>query len=283
MDELTIEGKTYISSKRAAAVTGYAKDYIGQLCREGRVEARLVGRSWYVLESSLRKHRFDEEGTEQPAEEEAVVEAPVESTKPEVVAEVEEAQEVAELPVEEEPIEESIRDEKTNIEAVWEAPTYTSEEVTLMPEVEQPKEITIETQEVEAPIEEVLDTSNNENWKNWFSGTKEEPAETVHMVREAIPMPMSAPEQPASRGTSIPFDIISESKPEKEARPYRMPRRGSTASRNLVLKAVLIAVIVLFLSLAAIGAGFADRGNSNSLANWPIINFLGGTSYINSK
>lgn len=64
MDEILIEEKKYVSSKRAAKITGYAKDYIGQLCREGRVPARLVGRSWYVLESAIQDHRFGE-----PAEE----------------------------------------------------------------------------------------------------------------------------------------------------------------------------------------------------------------------
>lgn len=58
MDEIIIEEKRYISSKQAAKMTGYAKDYIGQLCREGRVPARLVGRSWYVLESAIQDHRF---------------------------------------------------------------------------------------------------------------------------------------------------------------------------------------------------------------------------------
>lgn len=58
MDELTLQGKTYVSSKRAAEITGYVKDYVGQLCREGLVEAKMVGRSWYVLESSIREHRF---------------------------------------------------------------------------------------------------------------------------------------------------------------------------------------------------------------------------------
>lgn len=58
MDEILIEEKKYISSKQAAKITGYAKDYIGQLCREGRVPARLVGRSWYVLESAIQDHRF---------------------------------------------------------------------------------------------------------------------------------------------------------------------------------------------------------------------------------
>lgn len=63
MDEILIEEKKYVSSKRAAKVTGYAKDYIGQLCREGRVPARLVGRSWYVLESAIYDHRFGDQKT----------------------------------------------------------------------------------------------------------------------------------------------------------------------------------------------------------------------------
>jgi len=58
MDEITIEDKKYVSSKRAAKMTGYAKDYIGQLCREGRVPARFIGRSWYVLEAAIQDHRF---------------------------------------------------------------------------------------------------------------------------------------------------------------------------------------------------------------------------------
>ena len=60
MDELVIGEKKYVSSKAAAKATGYAKDYVGQLCREGRVPARLVGRSWYVLESAIHDHRFGE-------------------------------------------------------------------------------------------------------------------------------------------------------------------------------------------------------------------------------
>ncbi|MBU6321399.1 MAG: hypothetical protein KGI78_03630 [Patescibacteria group bacterium] len=58
MEEITLDDKKYVSSKRAAQITGYAKDYIGQLCREGYVEGRRVGRSWYVLESAIKDHRF---------------------------------------------------------------------------------------------------------------------------------------------------------------------------------------------------------------------------------
>ena len=83
MDEILIEDKKYISSKRAAKVTGYAKDYIGQLCREGRVPARLVGRSWYVLETALQDHRFGNQEIELPVPESPKYEAsPVEILPP---------------------------------------------------------------------------------------------------------------------------------------------------------------------------------------------------------
>jgi hypothetical protein len=68
MDEITLEGKKYFSSKKAAEVTGYSKDYVGQLCREGRVKARLVGRNWYVLEKSIQEHRFGKEETSAKSE-----------------------------------------------------------------------------------------------------------------------------------------------------------------------------------------------------------------------
>jgi hypothetical protein len=47
-DEMVIEGKTYISSKRAAQVSGYAQDYIGQLARGGAIDAQRVGGLWFV-------------------------------------------------------------------------------------------------------------------------------------------------------------------------------------------------------------------------------------------
>ena len=83
MDEILIEEKRYISSKRAAKITGYAKDYIGQLCREGRVPARLVGRSWYVLETAIQDHRFGNQEVELPVPESPKYEAsPVEILPP---------------------------------------------------------------------------------------------------------------------------------------------------------------------------------------------------------
>lgn len=56
MDELNLKGKKYISSKRAHEITGYTKDYVGQLARGGKIPAERVGRAWYIDEDALRAH-----------------------------------------------------------------------------------------------------------------------------------------------------------------------------------------------------------------------------------
>ena len=56
-DEVHIGDQTYISSKRAAQISGYAQDYIGQLCRSGLIEAQRIGGLWYVVLDSLYKHK----------------------------------------------------------------------------------------------------------------------------------------------------------------------------------------------------------------------------------
>ena len=50
---LDINGKRYISSRRGAEITGYTMDYIGQLCRSGKLESKMVGNVRFVSERSL--------------------------------------------------------------------------------------------------------------------------------------------------------------------------------------------------------------------------------------
>ncbi|HEY4490277.1 MAG TPA: hypothetical protein VJC12_03455 [Candidatus Paceibacterota bacterium] len=57
MNDLYFDGKKFISSSRAAKLTGYVNDYIGQLCRDEKLECRIVGRSWYVSLESLLEHK----------------------------------------------------------------------------------------------------------------------------------------------------------------------------------------------------------------------------------
>ncbi len=56
-DDLHFEGKKFISSRRAALERGYTQDYIGQLIRNKKVDARKVGRSWFVSIDSLAAYQ----------------------------------------------------------------------------------------------------------------------------------------------------------------------------------------------------------------------------------
>lgn len=55
--DLYFDGKQFISSSRAAKISGYVNDYIGQLCRDGKLDCRMVGRTWYVSFESLISHK----------------------------------------------------------------------------------------------------------------------------------------------------------------------------------------------------------------------------------
>src|ERR1700690_1515912 len=56
-DSVSIEGKEYISSKRAADLSGYAQDYLGQLARSGQIDAQRIGGLWYVSIESLSAYK----------------------------------------------------------------------------------------------------------------------------------------------------------------------------------------------------------------------------------
>lgn len=60
-DSVTIEGEEYVSSRRAAELSGYAQDYVGQLARRGVIEARRIGGLWYVSWPSLEEHKASAE------------------------------------------------------------------------------------------------------------------------------------------------------------------------------------------------------------------------------
>ena len=59
MDVLVLKGKEYVKASVAAKRAGYTADYVGQLCRAGKVDAQLVGRSWYVHMDDLGIHRIE--------------------------------------------------------------------------------------------------------------------------------------------------------------------------------------------------------------------------------
>ncbi|HRH26991.1 MAG TPA: hypothetical protein PLZ99_02410, partial [Parcubacteria group bacterium] len=57
VSDIFFENKKYISVKDASALTGYSKDYIGQLCRSNKIISRRFGRIWYVEEESLFNYK----------------------------------------------------------------------------------------------------------------------------------------------------------------------------------------------------------------------------------
>jgi hypothetical protein len=57
MREVTIHGVTYVAAADLAKKYRYTSDYIGQLCRSKKIDAELVGRTWYVNPVSLEQHR----------------------------------------------------------------------------------------------------------------------------------------------------------------------------------------------------------------------------------
>lgn len=59
METLVLDGRSYVKASKAAKDLGYATDYVGQLCRSGKVSAHLIGRTWYVNTDDLASHRTE--------------------------------------------------------------------------------------------------------------------------------------------------------------------------------------------------------------------------------
>lgn len=57
MDSVVFDGVTYVKASVAAKSFRYTSDYIGQLCRAKKVDARLVGRTWFVNLDSIKEHK----------------------------------------------------------------------------------------------------------------------------------------------------------------------------------------------------------------------------------
>lgn len=57
MDTVKFDGVEYKKASTIAKEFKYTSDYVGQLCRAKKVDARLVGRTWFVNSDSLRDHR----------------------------------------------------------------------------------------------------------------------------------------------------------------------------------------------------------------------------------
>jgi len=59
---VSFDGKDHISASRAAKITGYHPDYVGQLARSGAIISRQVGNRWYVDRAALLAHKKEKDG-----------------------------------------------------------------------------------------------------------------------------------------------------------------------------------------------------------------------------
>ncbi len=59
METVTHGGTVFTKATVLAKKYRYTTDYIGQLCRGGKVESKLIGRAWFVNEESLLQHKSD--------------------------------------------------------------------------------------------------------------------------------------------------------------------------------------------------------------------------------
>ena len=57
MDKVVLDGIEYVKASAAAKQFHYTSDYVGQLCRAKKIDARLVGRTWFVCPESLKEHK----------------------------------------------------------------------------------------------------------------------------------------------------------------------------------------------------------------------------------
>lgn len=281
MDELTIDGKVFVSSKKAAILSGYAKDYVGQLCREGRVESKLVGRSWYVYEPSIREHRFNDERSKGKGASE--------NSDPR----------------------ESKTSENTNIQAVWQQPAYTSESFESLPILSENQVVAVEKNEPDAPkaVSEMQST-----WQEWFSERtigstypqqrkepevaryeqkpvvepvrREEPVPVRMIVSDIEPMKTYRTEERPAPQAFQPIERPVQGRvlsPREETHhvPHTRKHHKQKKSPSTITKAFLIGVIVVVASIALVSTGLVDELHLTGVSNSSILQYLQGSSVVN--
>lgn len=277
MDELTIGDKTYISSKQAAKITGYAKDYVGQLCREGRVEARLVGRNWYVLESSIREHRFGTVVQESKSEPE-----PSQDSRPYTwSAPVYVPEEPAIVPTlaPKEPEIVASRKIVSEMQTAWqewfaEMPRTAAQESNALQVENQEQEINEPVQDAE--VADVPDSDESDEY--------EEPV-TVHYQAVHEVMDLTRHHSDLSSGYEV--EEIPSFQDDREQEEVVVAEAPETQSSYGLLRSIFITSAVIAAMIAILGTGVvADvlLNNADNSVTAEVGRFLGGESeHFNSK
>lgn len=239
MEEILIDERKYISSKQAAKITGYAKDYVGQLCREGYIPARKVGRSWYVLESAIQDHRF---GILKPDQSPVVVVEP--AAREEVV------------------------ERSREITGAWESPQYEPVQSSVTTSALKDEKI---ANNIAMSARE--DTPNlNDAWNEWFKLVEERSrgAEVSQQKSDEVVREVDHEESPEPYTDvderSVPVDfmikaptVVSEQKVIGESVTRQRGQAGGVRTRVLwVFQACAVLFACIAASLALLNSGYFD-------------------------
>lgn len=54
---VSFDGRDYVSAQRAAKLTGYNQDYVGQLARSEKILSRQIGNRWFVDREGIVEHK----------------------------------------------------------------------------------------------------------------------------------------------------------------------------------------------------------------------------------
>lgn len=264
MDEIFVEDKKYISSKRAAKITGYAKDYVGQLCREGRVPARFVGRSWYVLETAIQDHRFG-------------------NTEPE-------------------PTKATTDTSSVSVLSSWEAPRYEASSEEMLPSINRLRAESSESASGQERAE--MSEGVQDSWRTWFdrfdqvtnqsesavqtASDEEQPPEeeetdaseeNIQEDTEETNDSVQVPIRAVVSQTTVPADLLPPRHSAKEQmralREASVHKGGCAIMRTIQVTSVGLAVVAA--AVAIIGTGYLD----NYIISDSQVSMLAGVSVYN--
>lgn len=234
---VSFDGKDYISASRAAKLTGYNQDYVGQLARGEVILSRQVGNRWYVDRESILKHKAEKDALLAAVQVESVGLAKPEDLAP---IEAEAAPRDESAPVEEEVTHFSyVKEEEAPL-----IPAFETEEPEPMPEFPR-RRVSNPTFEAFSPLPEPTAPTFAETGapEPLLEPIAEEVAEAQEPVLEEVNIPIRV--MPPAKVLEEVY--IEEDLPQKMS--FKSPRISIFAISSLTVVAALGTLVYMGSSL----------------------------------
>lgn len=210
MKNLKVDGVEYIKASEVAKQYGYTSDYIGQLCRSEKIEARLIGRSWYVDPSSLVQHKKDRYRSNQKKTSQ-IVKSDLQDLK-------KSAPQASPQP------------HFYNHVGYVKEPVYQHDETDLIPDL---KKITVVSTEEPQPEERVLAVAETSEVHEEYAVSvelSEQPKSGALTVKEACESAESAPDEVTTM-VAVQTVAKKQKQPESKVRPPNLPPKSTLQTK----------------------------------------------------